>query len=278
MKQMSGRVDWVTVEEQRVRVRIVPAAAHSQTQTPRLPLLLLHGLGCSSDAWIPSLNRFAALHLPQPIIAPDLPGCGRSGCVGGARSMDAFADWATYLLDTLEISRVSVVGNSMGCQIALAMARRHPARVEALALLGPTLGGANVPFWRYAAGLLLDGFGESFRYDRLLLRMYLQMGLPRYIGTVRRMMEDDPIAHAAEVQVPVLALRGGHDRIVSERMARELADALPQGQYQPLDSTAHAAEFNTPELFTSAVLEFLARVEQPCQETFSGSARKSGRD
>ena len=42
-----------------------------------------------------------------------------------------------------------------------------------------------------------------------------------------------------------------------EHVAQELAAALPHGEYQALDHTAHAAEYNTPELFVSATLEFI---------------------
>ena len=47
----------------------------------------------------------------------------------------------------------------------------------------------------------------------------------------------------------------------TSQSAQGCAAALPDGAYQPLDSTAHAAEYNTPDLFVSAWLEFLGRVE-----------------
>jgi pimeloyl-ACP methyl ester carboxylesterase len=252
---------WVNVDSQRTRLCVAPAAPmNDDISAP--PLLLLHGLGCSSAAWRPSLRSLAARAVTFATYAPDFPGCGRSSAVGGAMGMDALGDWTARLLDALEIERAHIAGNSMGCQVALALARRHPERVVSVALLGPTTGSANVPFWRYAVGLLWDAFGESLRYNWVLLGMYLQMGPVRYFATVRKMMEDDPLSHALEVHAPVLVMRGGHDRIVTEEMAQNLTAALPNAQYQPLDSTAHAAEFNTPDLFVSAVLEFLERVEQ----------------
>ena len=261
MKRSRLSTAWTNIDGRRTRLRLAPAApGKDPTATP---LLLLHGLGCSSAAWTPSLRRLAARTVPFRTLAPDFPGCGRSGAAGPAMGMDELGDWTARLMDTMGIARANVAGNSMGCQVALALARRHPERVGAVALLGPTTGAANVPFWRYAVGLVWDGFGESPRYDVLLLWMYMQMGLVRYLGTARALMADDPIAHAAEVHSPVLVMRGGHDRIVTEDMARALVAALPCAEYQPLDSTAHAAEFNTPDLFVSAVLEFLARVAQP---------------
>lgn len=254
---------WTRVDGQRTRYRMVPPVASADDGAVRLvPLLLLHGLGCSSDAWRPTLRVLASRRLPQGTYAPDFPGCGRSRCAGGARDMSQLADWTVRFLDILGVERAHVAGNSMGCQVAMAMARRHPARVGGLVLLGPTTGSSLVPFWRYALGLLLDGFGESLRYNVILLKMYLQMGLPRYLATVRLMMKDDPVALCDRVRAPVLVVRGGHDRIVSPRTARELAASLPRGEYQALDSTAHAAEFNTPGLFVAALLEFLARAEK----------------
>ena len=47
---------------------------------PGLPLLLLHGLGCSGDAWTPVLDTLAADGCAQAVAAPDLPGYGHYLC------------------------------------------------------------------------------------------------------------------------------------------------------------------------------------------------------
>ena len=263
MKDRNLRVEWPTVDGQRTRCRVVPAAPSPEDGLPlALPLLLLHGLGCSSDAWRPSLRVLAARGLECPVYAPDMPGYGCTRCAGGALTMDELADWTTRLMDVLHVERAYVAGNSMGCQVAMALARRHPARAAGLILLGPTTGTSQVSFWRYAVGLLLDGAGESLPYNLTLLKMYAQMGLRRYLATVRHMMADDPLAHVGDVRVPCLVARGGKDRVVPEEVAQELAGLLPHGEYQALDHTAHAAEYNTPDLFVSATLEFIGRVEK----------------
>ena len=64
-----------TVDGQRTRCRVVPAASSPAPGAPlRLPLILLHGLGCSSDAWLPSLRVLAKRGLACPVYAPDMPG------------------------------------------------------------------------------------------------------------------------------------------------------------------------------------------------------------
>lgn len=216
---------------------------------PGLPLLFLHGLGCSGDAWKPVLDTLSQTGCAQAVAAPDLPGYGHSECSQGALGMEALGDWTADFLDSLNLARVHVSGHSMGCQVALALARRHPERVASLLLVGPTTGRRLVPLWRYALGLAMDGFAEPPRYNLTLARMYAQMGAVRYFATVHRMMQDDPFAHASQVAAPTLIVRGVHDFVVPTRAARALAAALPHGRYLEVPRAAHALQFEEPDGF-----------------------------
>jgi len=228
----------------------------SAPHDPGLPLLLLHGLGCSGDAWKPVLDTLSSEGCAQSVAAPDLPGYGHSECSQGVLGMDALGDWTADFLDALGLARVHVAGHSMGCQVALALARRHADRVASLLLVGPTTGRRLVPLWRYAAGLAVDGFAEPPRFNVTLARMSAQMGLLRYFATVRHMMQDDPFALAADIAVPVLILRGVHDFVVPSRAARALTAALPRGRYQEVSHAAHAVQFDNPTRFLDMALPF----------------------
>lgn len=223
---------------------------------PGLPLLLLHGLGCSGDAWKPVLDTLSTDGCTQTVAAPDLPGYGNSQCSQGALGMDALGDWTADFLDRIGLERVHVAGHSMGCQVALALARRHPDKVGSLLLVGPTTGQRMVSLRRYAAGLALDGLVEPPRYNITLARMYAQMGMRRYFATVRRMMQDDPFALAADIAVPALILRGVRDFVVPSLAARALAAALPRGRYMEIHRAAHALQFEDPARFLSTAMPF----------------------
>ncbi len=223
---------------------------------PGLPLLLLHGLGCSGDAWTPVLDTLAADGCAQAVAAPDLPGYGHSLCSQSVLGMDALGDWAADFLDKVGLARVHIAGHSMGCQVALALARRHPHRVGSLLLVGPTMGRRIVPLWRYGVGLALDGFMEPPRYNLVLARMYAQMGFRRYWATVPRMMRDDPFSLAASIAAPALVLRGVRDFVVPSRAARALAAALHRGRYLEMPRAAHALQFEDPVRFLNIALPF----------------------
>jgi 2-hydroxy-6-oxonona-2,4-dienedioate hydrolase len=249
----------LTIDGLPVRCQFLsPTGGTGESSLLRLPLLLIHGLGCSAAAWQPTLRCLEEQGLDQPVVAPDMPGYGGSPGPPEALGIAELADWNARLLDHFGIGRAHVAGNSMGCQVALALARRHPERVGGLVLVGPTTGGRIVRRRRYLLGLLLDGARESLDYNRTLMRMYRQMGVRRYMATVRKMLEDDPLAHAAAVAAPALVVRGHADPIVPETVARRLVTALPRATLATIPGAAHAVQFTRPESFLAVALAFLA--------------------
>jgi pimeloyl-ACP methyl ester carboxylesterase len=78
-------------------------------------LLLIHGIGDSSDTWRPVLDQLAKHYT---VIAPDLLGHGRSEKPRADYSVAAYANGMRDLLSVLEIDRVTVVGHSLGGGVA----------------------------------------------------------------------------------------------------------------------------------------------------------------
>src|SRR5690606_22347740 len=126
------------------------------------PLLLLHGSGPGVSAW-------ANWRLPMPyltehhrVIAPDLAGFGYSQVPGGWEySRATWLQQIVDLLDALGLERVSVVGNSFGGSMALALAISHPERVDRLVLMGSV----GVPFD------ITDGLDAVWGYEPSLETM-----------------------------------------------------------------------------------------------------------
>jgi pimeloyl-ACP methyl ester carboxylesterase len=251
------------VDGRRVCGRVLhPAREGRERRRLERPLLLLHGLSCSADAWLPTLRRLEREGLDQPVIAPDMPGYGYSPGPRAALGIGELAGWAVRLLEALAIPEAHVVGNSMGCQVTLALARRHPARVGKVVLVGPTTGTHFVSVGQYLLGLMLDSLREPLRYNGLLLRMYWQMGPIRYFATAKAMLEDDPLDDPAAVAAPCMVIRGERDAILPEPVARRLAAAIPRGDFATVEGVAHAVQFSAPDRFTRIALAFLAGVEE----------------
>lgn len=194
------------------------------------------------------------------MIVPDLPAHGRSARPERVLGMADFAEWTERFLRQLQGSdpgRVDVMGHSMGCQVALALADAHPERVRRLILLGPTTGGRHVSTLRNFAGLVADSTREPPSYNLLLTKVFLRMGPPRYLLTVREMQRDDAFRHARGLHAPTLVLQGTRDAIIPKGVAQDLARSLPIGAYAQVAGAAHAAQYSHPEETAEAVLASL---------------------
>jgi len=112
-------------------------------------LLLIHGIGDSSDTWRPVVAQLAEHYT---VIAPDLLGHGRSEKPKADYSVAGFANGMRDLLTVLEVDRVSVVGHSLGGGVAAQFAYQFPDRCERLVLVGSGGVGRTVsPLLRVAA-------------------------------------------------------------------------------------------------------------------------------
>src|SRR3954447_8666762 len=102
---------------------------------PSLPtIVLLHGAGFDHTTWALHSRWFA--HHGFGVLAPDLPGHGRSGSAPLA-TIAGMADWTAAVLDAAGAGKAWLVGHSMGSLIALETAARHPTRVSARGWMGP---------------------------------------------------------------------------------------------------------------------------------------------
>jgi pimeloyl-ACP methyl ester carboxylesterase len=236
----------------------VPEGMGASLSPPARPALLIHGLGCSSEAWSPLLSRLARDRAGPAALAPDLPGYGRSPGPPTALSILELAAWCARFMDALAIPRADLAGHSLGGQVALTLAARYPARVGRVLLIGPTLGGLHLRFWREVAGVLADTLLEPWRYKIPLARMYLQMGPGRYFATIPLMHADDAFRSAVQVVAPTLVVRGSRDPILPVDLARGLAAALPDGEFLEVPGATHAVQFSQPEAAVAILRSFFA--------------------
>src|SRR5262245_22188729 len=111
-------------------VKIVELFCRDWGGEGRPPLVVLHGLLGSSRNWQTAggdLAKAGAAH----VMALDLRNHGKSPHAD-VMSYDAMvADVLTWM-DARGLTRVSLMGHSMGGKVAMALACRHPERVERL--------------------------------------------------------------------------------------------------------------------------------------------------
>jgi pimeloyl-ACP methyl ester carboxylesterase len=96
------------------------------------PVLLVHGIGSSSDTWGEIPERLSARGIRS--VAVDLPGHGESSRGPGDYSLGSLACTLRDLLDHLGIERVHLVGHSLGGGVSMQFAYQFPDRLAAMVL------------------------------------------------------------------------------------------------------------------------------------------------
>jgi pimeloyl-ACP methyl ester carboxylesterase len=101
-------------------------------------IVLLHGFPFSLECWFgPDSYRdnFAeTLSKKFRIIAIDLPGHGKSDCIGYVQKMEMMADVVKDVMDQLKLRRYVLVGHSMGGYVSLAFAEKYSENLRGLCL------------------------------------------------------------------------------------------------------------------------------------------------
>jgi pimeloyl-ACP methyl ester carboxylesterase len=147
------------------------------------PHLLVHPLGSGSWSWMDVIRPLAA---HGAVIAPDLPGAGRTRPVDPrAGRAEHGARFLADLCRALDLERVVLHGHSMGALVSALFAARQPERVARLVLASPALPGLPDPP-RFAVAWRL-----ALRLAPRLARIPMRAGL-RWKAAQWRRWRDDP--------------------------------------------------------------------------------------
>ncbi len=145
-------------------------------------LVLLHGLGASSFSW--RSNR-GPLSRHFRVITPDLPGHGRSPApLDGDYRAEALVRGVVDFLDWHGLDTVALGGNSLGGGLSLVLAREHPARVSALALLAPAAALTRIPYAFWPLRLPVLGYAVAALLGPWLLPWFMRLVYCRPAGLI----------------------------------------------------------------------------------------------
>ncbi len=212
-------------------------------------LVLLHQTP-STSAMYEDLMRTLASDFR--LLAPDTPGMGLSDPVQGRMTIDSLANGIVEFLDALGIESCFVFGHHTGAAIATQLAADYPARVDALALSGPTLIDATLRAKLVEASAVAppddDGGHLVRRWHRIRqadkdvpLEIAQRETLnaialgDRYAAAYEAVMAHDVAAALAALTCPVLVFAGTRDvlyprlddalGLLARGSKREVADA-----------------------------------------------------
>lgn len=256
-RALAGGVKTEALRESVVRTRswrmfvVSSEGAHAADSAP---IVLVHGHIVSGRYMMPLARALAHRHR---ILLPDLPGYGRSGKPRHAPDLPDLADALVELLDAEGIDRAALVGNSYGCQIIVEACLRHPERVRAAILQGPTADPRDRTFLGLTVRWLRNVALEPPTLGPVLARDVLDTGLRRGWETFANLRADRVEEKLPFVRAPTLVLRGEHDPIVPDAWAHEVARLVPGAEARTIRDAAHTINYTHPHEMALAIETFL---------------------
>jgi len=237
------------------------------------PLLLIHGLGGTANAWAPVVAAFASR---TQVIVPDLPGAGRSAPVSEV-SIASLASDMLGLLDAMGLQSVHLAGHSMGTVVCQHMAVMAPTRVRDLVLLGPLAEPPEParPALKARAETALasgmDGIAEVICERGLapvtrernpvvtgFVRELLQRQIPANYAAHCLALAEAQKADAAAIQCRSLLIAGLEDTTSPPASVAALAAAIAGAQHLELADCGHWTALEQPAAVVAAMQSFYA--------------------
>ena len=218
------------------------------------PLIIIHGAGSNHLEWSADIRRLAGLR----VIAPDLPGHGRSP-LPGRDSIVAYAESIRQLMDALNIPKALIAGHSMGGAIAQTMGVHMRQYVAGLILIGT--GGRlkvnpkileTVRDDPVAVAELIDGWQWKQEPDERMIRLSRQQFLstdPQVIyGDYFACSQFNILDQLPNISAPTLVIGGDSDQMTPFRLSEELASQLPNAKLIKISDAGHKILLEYPRL------------------------------
>ena len=236
------------------------------------PVVFIHAFSVDRRMWEPQITEFESRFR---VIRYDLRGHGRS--VAPTEPYTGYDDLRA-LLDTLGISRATLVGLSAGAELAINFAIVYPDRADGLVLAAPGLGGYTLPPLPWARPVFeAAAAGDAERAAKLwaetpIMAMRTNMDATETVAALvmknsrlwtyqrtERPLSPPAVDRLAEIACPTLIIVGEEDLPHIKDIARLLSDRIADATLVTVPGAGHFPNLDAPTQFNGAIAAFLGR-------------------
>lgn len=238
-------------------------------------VLLIHGLGASAERWarvIPYLSK------KYHVIAVDLIGYGFSDKPSVDYTPAFFSQFIFDFLNTLGITKTSMIGSSLGGQIVAELAITQSRVIEKIVLVSPSgiMKQSTPTFDAYTLAALYptqEGTKTAFQMmagehkeidsdtiDGFIQRMTLPNAKMAFMSTILGIRNAISLSERlGEISVPTLIVWGKQDTLIPIAYSKDFVSSIKNCQFVEMESSGHTPHVEEPKKFSEIVLRFLNR-------------------
>jgi 3-oxoadipate enol-lactonase len=243
------------------------------------PVLLIHGLGSSTEDWEPQVNLLAR---DFTVVTYDVRGHGKTAKPAGKYSVPQFADDAATLIQLLRLGPVHVMGLSMGGMIAFQLAVDHPELVRSLIIVnsGPEM---ILRTWQEKLAIVqrrlivrmmgMRKMGEVLAMRLLpapqhaslretFARRWARNDKGAYLRALSALVGWSVAAKLPLIRCRVLVVTADQD-YTPVAWKREYTSKMPNATLAVIPESRHMVPVERPEPFHAVIVPFLTGVEVP---------------
>jgi len=242
-------------------------------------VVLVHGYPLDGAMWS---GVARALSTRFRVLKPDLPGRGEAPAPSEG-TIDSYADFLAAVFEKIP-QGAGLAGFSMGGYAALALARRHPAHLRALALVDTrasadddagrarrdeaiaTVRSSGVaPIADAMVPKLLAPESLSNRDLVERLRRIITRQKPETVEADLQAMRDRPDSRAElpQLRLPTLVVVGEADTLTPPADSQAMASAIPGARLVTLPGAGHLTPMERPGAVAAALGEFFGAALAP---------------
>ncbi|MES2400757.1 MAG: alpha/beta hydrolase [Pseudomonadota bacterium] len=276
LRETSFRQGWIDAGG--IRTRYIQAGPENAP-----PLLMIHGTGGSWECFCANIAAFSK---DYNCYAFDTVGTGFSDKPDVDYEIPLYVEHTANFMKAVGISKASIIGVSLGAWIAVRFALTHPEKVQSLVLVsaaglitdaktssdikGARFNAVDNPSWDNVSavfkGLILEEQNRIPDFVGVRQAVYKKPGMRRAMEHILCLQEPNirarnmiPESDWRTLQAPTLLIGAVDHQDIFLETAQRVAKLIPKAEYVEIHRSSHWSQFEAPEEFNRAGLDFLKR-------------------
>jgi pimeloyl-ACP methyl ester carboxylesterase len=235
------------------------------TTPEKKTLLILHGWGSNSDRWVDVAEKISTKNPNLRIIAPDLPGFGKSDALENPWNTNQYIEWIDELILHFELKEFYLMGHSFGGALASKLAVKHVQDINKLFLVSAAcIRRKTAKKKTYAAIsklIKIFSFVPLYKFFRkAVYKFIIRRSDYTYVEgnlkqTYLNVITEDLSFHLPFIKVPTTIIWGSKDTFTPIEDAHFISKQIKNSKLIIIPEAGHDLNRKKPEILAQKIIE-----------------------